>query len=786
MSGVVRFFLILVAVAAVLLAVLAVLVQTQLTPERVRSTFLPMVEKQLGRTVDIGDIDIGIFSGVSISNLTIREAQATDLFMSVGSARLSYRLWPLLRGQLDIKEILLDGPSITFIRYPDGSFNFSDLLGEEPPDAEKKSRDTGARSAMGTPFDLLIQRISIRNGQILFIDQHINSNTPFRYSFSNLNLSVKDLSLNKSFPVDIAVVLNQAQINLSAQVDLSRRSGNAVLRVAPLDLVPFAPYYRDQLPGSLGSAQLEVNVDLEWNPENLVSRGRIALNQVDMVLRDVPDMPLRGVQLTADYAVRYDHLRELLEISTALLNYNDIRMTLQGNINLSAPDPALDLDFVLDRADLRHSLHSLPQSLIRELQPYSPAGILTARLRLLGPAGSGTKVVHSAQVRLNDLQATLNNLRTGVNGDIRYSEKGLESDNLVLKAGDQQARLVFHLENVLSPLVTGTFSLSSRELDLNKLLPDDEDDNGVSGTAEGSSVKHELGPYDLPLHLIGSVSADRVLYRKLTIQQVNAAIELKNNRLTISPVNGRIGQGQFNMASTIDLDVEGFAYQGQVELTQPDMSTLVSGLFPTSRQKVSGQVHWINSFSGRGTIVRNLLQVLQLDGEFQLSQGGVSGFELLNQVSWFLDSPDLKDISFRDFHGNYRLRDGKALIDSQLDGSRVKISPQGSVGIDGSISLSLATRLAPEVLSRMGASERLKQAFVDHTGWGVLPLQISGSVTSPRVGFDTQALEQQAIEQAKQQASDRLLEKLLPEVQEESRESLRNMLDGTLRRLRTQ
>ncbi len=785
MSGVVRFFLILVAIVAVLLAALVVLVQTQLTPERVRSTFLPMVEKQLGRTVDIGDIEIGIFSGVSINDLTVRELQSTDSFVSVASARLSYRLWPLLKGQLDIREFLLDEPSITFIRLPDGTFNFSDLIANEHQEETNKSRETGTGSTMATAFELLIQQISIRNGQVLFIDRHINPGAPFRYSFSNLNLSVKNMSMNESFPVDISVVLNQAQVNFSAQVDMSRRSGSAVLRLTPLDLIPFAPYYRNQLPGSLGSAQLEINVDLEWDPEHLVSRGRITLDQIDMVLRDVPDMPLRGVRLFADYAVRYDYLRELFEISTALLNYNDIRTTLQGNINLSGPDPALDLDLMLDRADLRHSLQSLPQSLTRELQPYSPAGVMTARLRLLGPANAGSRLVHSAQVRLNDVQATLNNIRTGVNGDIRYSHKGLESDNLVFKAGDQQARLVFHLEDLLSPLISGTFSLSSRELDLNKLFPAEED-NGVSTTAEVSPATHELGPYDLPLHLIGSVSVDRLLYRKLTMQQVNAAIELKNNRLTISPLNGRIGEGQFSMMSTIDLGVEGFTYQGQVGLTQPDMSTLVSGFFPASRQKVSGQVNWLNSFSGRGTIARSLLQALRLDGEIQLSQGGLSDFELLNQVSWFLDSPDLKNISFREFHGTYRLRDGKALIDSHLDGSRVKMTPAGSVGLDGSINLALATRLAPEVLSRMGASERLKQAFVDHTGWGVLPLQISGSLASPRVGFDTPALERQAIEQAKQEASDRLLEKLLPEVQGESRESLRNMLDNTLRRLRVQ
>lgn len=782
MSAVARFILILIAIVAIALAALAVLVQTQLTPERVRSTFLPLVEKQLGRTVDVGDINIGIFSGVSISQLTIYERQSPDPFVTVDSVKLSYRLWALFKGDLAIREVLLDAPAITLIRYPDGTFNFSDFFADEQAGTISKSGNDRVPSVMAAPFDLLIQRTNIRNGQLLFIDQRINPAAPFRYRISNMNLSVKDMSLAKSFPVEMALVLNQAQVTLSAQIDLSQGSGNAVVRLSPLDLIPFAPYYRDQLPGSLGSAQLEVNIDLEWTTEHLVSRGRIALNQVDLVLRDMADMPLRGVQLTTDYAVSYDYLRELFEVSTAVLNFNDIRTMLQGYVDLSAQSPTLDLDLKLDSADLRHSLQSLPQALTRKLHPYSPAGVVSARLRLAGSVDSGTRLIHSAQVQLKDLQATLNNIRVGAHGDINFTGKGLQADNLALRAGDQQVRLAFDLEEVLASPITGTFSLSSRELDLNKFLFDDE----RSGTAGVSSASDEPGPYHLPFHLAGAVNIERLLYRQLTMQQINAAVELKDNRLTVSPLNGRMNAGQFNMTTSIDLGVEGFAYQGQVGLTQPDMSTLVSGLFPASRQNVSGQVNWLNSFSGHGTITRNLLQALQLDGEIQLSQGGLSGFELLNQVSWFLDSPDLKDISFRDFHGVYHLRDGKAQIDSQLDGSQVNMKPQGTVGIDGSVSLSLTTRLAPDVLSRMGAAERLKQAFVDHTGWGVLPLQIGGSLTRPTIGFDTQALEQQAMELAKEEAADILLDKVLPEAQEQSKGSLRDMLDNTLQRLRSQ
>lgn len=787
MPGIARFFLLVAAILSILMATLAILIQTQLTPELVRSALLPMVEKQLGRTVTIGDVHIGIFSGVSISDLNIHETESSDLFLTVGSALLRYRLWSLLQGRLDISEILLDGPAITLIRHPDGHFNFIDLLVEEksvtPP--ERGTAETGA--SLETPFDLLIAHISVRNGQILFIDRFINPAAPFRYNFSNLNLTARDLSLDRSFPLDLAMVLNQSQVNLSAQIDLARQTGNAALHVSPLDLIPFAPYFRNVLPGTLGSAELEINLDLDWTPERLLSRGKIALNQVDMVLRDFPDMPLREGRLATDYSLRYDMQLQLLDISTALLNINDIKASMQGSINLAVVDPAVDLQIVLDKVDLRHSIQNLPQSLTRQLQFYSPAGELTMQLRLLGVLSSGARLIHSARIRLNEVQATVGHLRTGINGDINYVQNQLTSDNLLLKGGDQQVRLTFNLTDLLTPPLSGTFTLSSRELDLGRFFPEEKGPLPAPSQAVAASVPaHELGPFELPVDIKGTATIDRVLYRQVSMQQVNAVIALKDNRLTLAPLNGRIGEGQFSLATAVDLRVAGLRYEGQAVVTQPNLSTLMTGFFPAITQKVSGQVNWINSFSGRGTSADKLLNALQLDGEIQLSQGALSSFAVLDKVSWFLDSPDLKNLTFSDFQGIYHLKDGKVLIDGHLDGAQVKMAPKGSIGVDGSINLTLATRLAPEILSRMGASERLKQSFVDSSGWGVLPLELNGSLTSPLVRFDTRALEQQAIDQAKREAADRLLERMPPEVQGESRESMKNLLDSTLRRLRYQ
>lgn len=788
MSGSVRVGLTIFAVSILLCVALVVLIQTQLTPERVRLAVLPVIEKQLGRPVDLGTIEIGIFSGIFIRDLVIHEPQSADIFLTVGTARLSYRLWALFKGQLAIREILLDQSVITIVRNPDGNFNFTDLLPVEQTTATATdaSREVETVSvSLESPFELLIDHISFRNGKILFIDKLINPAAPFRYTFSQLNLNVRQFSLEKAFPLDLSVVLNSSRIDLSAQINLARQSGEALLRLSPLDLIPFAPYYRNQLPGNLGSALLELNIDLDWRPNRLLSRGKITLDKVDMVLRELPDMPFRDLSLSTDYAIDYDFELKSLDVSTFLLKYNDIRFALQGQLDFSRTDPLVDGTLALERLDLRSAVLSLPQALTRQLQPFSPAGEMTAQMRLYGSVSVGPKLLHSAQIKLTNVQATVQNLRARLNGDISYGQDRTVSDNLVLNVGDQQARLSFAISNLLSSPQTGTFEISSRDLDLNQFLPEDKRARPVGEQVPTTVLTEELGPYDLPLNLTGTLTVERLRYRQLLLQQVRAAIQLKDNHLTVAPVQGRIGEGRFTATGALDLGVKGLLYQGEMTLAQPDLATLLNGLFPAVQQRVSGQVRWHNNFSGRGTAAKTLLQALQLDGEVQLSQGVISGSPLLEQISWFLDSPDLKAVTFRDFQGSYRMANGTTRIDSYLDGSQVKLTPKGTIGIDGSIDMSLATLLAPEVLKKMGASEQLKQAFVDSNGWGVLPLQISGSLNSPRVDFDTGALQKQALERAQQELGDRLIERLAPKT-EEGKEPLKNFLDNTLRRLRVQ
>ena len=75
-----RWLAVSVAVLAVLVIAAIILVKVLVTPERIRATVLPLAEQQLHRQVTLGDIRVGLFSGVQLSQLAIAEPKGDETF----------------------------------------------------------------------------------------------------------------------------------------------------------------------------------------------------------------------------------------------------------------------------------------------------------------------------------------------------------------------------------------------------------------------------------------------------------------------------------------------------------------------------------------------------------------------------------------------------------------------------------------------------------------------------------------------------------------------------------
>ena len=117
---------------------------------------------------------------------------------------------------------------------------------------------------------------------------------------------------------------------------------------------------------------------------------------------------------------------------------------------------------------------------------------------------------------------------------------------------------------------------------------------------------------------------------------------------------------------------------------------------------------------------------------------------LVSGLSSFLQLPELKDVQFDDFTGQFNVVDGKLNLDSQMLSSILKLFPKGTVGLDGALNLNLDTRLSPELSAKLDRKGGILSYLADKDGWTQMPLLLKGNFDSPRFGLDPKGVQAQA------------------------------------------
>ena len=175
---------------------LAVFVRFYLTDERLNALIEPQAEKALGRQVVLGNIDVSLLQGITLSDFTVKEADGNTDFIRIKGFVLRYELMPLLKRNLIVSEIKLIEPEINVSRGKDGLFNFSTLAFLTPEKTEKTSSPTSSSStAAALPIALTMDTITVSNARVILSDEL--GELPKVDTYADLSVSVgigRDLS----------------------------------------------------------------------------------------------------------------------------------------------------------------------------------------------------------------------------------------------------------------------------------------------------------------------------------------------------------------------------------------------------------------------------------------------------------------------------------------------------------------------------------------------------------------------------------------------------------------
>lgn len=859
------------ACCTALLVALLVLVKVFVTPERVKAVLLPVAEKALQRPVDLGNIRVGLFSGIELSELTISEHGEKEPFIAADRVVLRFQLLPLLARRVVIDEIALEHPVIRVIRQMDGSFSFSDLLTpDKAADPQEMAPKPGSEDHA---FSLLVTSARISNGQLILIDRQSAASI----ELNGMQLEASGITLDGDVPIKLTAQLQGAPLQLDGNVRPLRKEGTFRINLQGLDALMFEPFFRGKVPGQLSRLLLDLQGEIDLQQSRIAAKGTVSGREMNLLLAALPAAPIQNARIKADYALVYDPQREHLDLSGLAIDYNGlvarfsgsvaalmtapladlrleiadlelatlknalptgllgkagtfdlagrvrltadlhgpvsqpaqmirngeilldkvqataagVRPSIDGRVTLSAGTariesmqvrlgdiaagvtgrvdrlfdaPTVDAAVTLPRTDLARALAAAPPDAVKGIAPLAPTGFVEATARLAGPLNKPAELLKSGELTLTGVQLAAGGQRPEFTGRLRLAGDQLVSEGLQVLLAGNAAALDVKARNLFGEPIVASVNVTARRFLLEPLLQ-----GGGAAAAPAATPTTPDGAAaavpGLPLQASGTLRIDEALWKGLTIREFVAEYALRDNQLTVGRMTGRAAGGSFSNTARVDLRTPELSYDTTLSLQGVQADTLIAALAPQATGTLFGVMTVQSSLNGRGTSWETISRTLSGEGTLTLNDGRLVSPALVQGLASVLQIADLRDIAFTDFRSRMRMVNGQAQVDSTLLGRQFKLYPKGTLGLDGSLNLTVDARLSPELAARIDQRGRITRHLLDGDGWTQVPLLLGGTLQSPKFGLDPKGVQAQAgraLQGELQRGLDKLLQKSQP------------------------
>lgn len=492
----------------VLALIVAGIVAATFNPNDYKPLIVKLVQDKKQRTLNIeGDIKLAFWPsiGANLGKISLSEHKSDKEFASVDGLKVSLALLPLLKKELIVDTIYVDGARANIVRYEDGTTNLGDLLSKDDTESEQ------------IKFD--IDGVIVTNSAVNFTDRQAGS----EYALSKFNLKTGRVALAQPFDLetDFDLVASKPELKISADIQ-----GNFM---ADPEAKHFVVKALDaSIKGDLaGGKDVTVKLagDIDARPENtelLVDGLKLAVTgnfsgaklSADLaapkltVLKD--EVSGKEAKLSLTHEKGSDTFKANLVLADIKGSPKAIQSSgISGDISAKQGARTLQGKFSSPfSGNIEQMIFELPKLAgnLDVKDPALPKGAMqgTFALKLYADA-------KQEQVR-SDFNLAIDNTR--LNGDVAVA--GFKKPDI-------------------------KFNLNADTLDLNKLL-------GQPSAKTAKAADASDKPADLSalkdLLLDGRVSIGSVLYDKYKVSNLALAIKADGQKLSVNPLSLKLDDSQ--------------------------------------------------------------------------------------------------------------------------------------------------------------------------------------------------------------------------------------------------
>jgi AsmA protein len=204
---------------AALLIIAALVLPKLLDPNRYKAQIVDAVRSKTGRDLTIGgDISLSLFPfGIELPELTLSNPAGFtgDPFAGVKHARLKADLLPLLRRELVVGEITIDGLALNLVRNASGRTNWEGLTGasETPASAQQTESTSNALK------EVMLGNVAVHDASLTWKDLK----TGDAYAIRKLNVETGPFTSGQPLDFRLSVELQYGKPSRQSLLDVSAR-----------------------------------------------------------------------------------------------------------------------------------------------------------------------------------------------------------------------------------------------------------------------------------------------------------------------------------------------------------------------------------------------------------------------------------------------------------------------------------------------------------------------------------------------------------------------------------
>ncbi|MGZ8261664.1 MAG: AsmA family protein [Methylotenera sp.] len=512
----------------ILILIVVAIVAATFNPNDYKQQVIDLVQAKKSRTLKLdGDIKLAFWPkiGANLGKVSLSEHKSSNEFAAVDSVKVSLALLPLLKKQLIVDTVYIDGARANIVKYKDGSTNFDDLLSKddkESPDIKfdidgiKVTNSAANYSDEATGAKYNISKFNLKSGHValaepvdLEADFSITANQPAIAATAKLKGNFLVDPETKHFVakgLDAAIkgdLLGGKEVNITASGDIDAKPETKEFLIDSLKLAAAGQFSGTKLTIDLSAPELIAQKDEVTSKKMTVSLLQEKAGdtfKANMVLADIKGTPkaLQSSGITGDISA------------------------VQGKRTMSGK---FSSPFIGNLESLIFDLPKLAGNLnIKD--PSLPGG---------GMQGSFNLAAHTdIKNELANSKFSLNIDETKLNGDVAVT--GFKKPHI-------------------------KFNLNADTLNLNKLL---------AKSSQSTKPNQPAKPTDLSslknLLLEGKLNVGSILYDKYRVSGLNVSVKADGEKLVLSGLNvkvddsrikGNLGISHFaKPLYTFDLDID--------------------------------------------------------------------------------------------------------------------------------------------------------------------------------------------------------------------------------------